>query len=81
VVLFKIRLKGRGTIAACRLIPKGRASTKGHVVVILVHPGPTLLHAQEDKGNAAKQEGTANTAHDAADDVLVGLTQAATTAA
>jgi hypothetical protein len=75
VVLFEVGLEGRG--ARLRLVAKSGTGTSHEIIVVLGDALLALLHAPEDKGNTAKQEGTANTTNNTTDDFLVALAQTA----
>lgn len=81
VILLEVGLEGRGTGAVLRLVAKGGASVEVQVIVISSDLVLTLLHAPEDKGNATEEESAANATDHAANDLLVGVAQAAVVAA
>lgn len=72
MVLLEVGLEGRGA-GVGGLVTESSAGASHEVVVILGDAGLALLHAPEDEGNATEEEGTANTANDTADDLLVAL--------
>lgn len=78
MVLIEVGLEGR--CASHGLVAEGSAGAGHEVVVVFGHAVLALLHAPEDKGDAAEEEGTANTAGNAADDLLIGVGQTAGTA-
>lgn len=80
VVLLEVRLEGRGARVG-GLVAEGRAGAGHEVVVVLGDSALALLHAPEDEGDAAEEEGAADAADDAANDLLVAVAQAAAAAA
>jgi hypothetical protein len=76
VILFEVRLEGRGTGTVLRLVTQRSAGVEIEVVVVGSDLVLTLLHAPEHEGNAAKKEGTTNTAYDATNDLLVRVGEA-----
>jgi len=77
VVLLKVGLERRGLVTGVTLVSKSRACAESHIIIVFVHPRPTLPHAQENERNTAEQKSTTNTADDAADDILIGFAQTA----
>lgn len=77
MILIEVGLEGR--CGSHGLVAEGSAGASHEVVVVFGHAVLALLHAPEDKSDAAEEEGTANTADNAADDLLVGLAQTAAT--
>lgn len=81
VVLFEIGLEGRGAGSVLCLVAEGSAGTEGHVVVVFRDAVLPLLHAPENEGDAAQQEGATNTADNTTNHLFVGVAQAATVVA
>jgi hypothetical protein len=77
MVLLEVRLEGGSTIGALRLVTESGTRVEVQVVIVGGDLVLTLLHAPEYKGDATEKEDTANTANDTADDLLVGVAQAA----
>jgi hypothetical protein len=71
VILFEVRLEGRGTGTVLRLVAEGSAGVEVEVVVVGSDLVLALLHAPEHEGNAAQKEGTANAADHTTNDLLV----------
>jgi hypothetical protein len=80
VILIKVRLEWRGTGTILWLVAKRSASVEVEVVVVGSDLALTLLHAPEHQGNATKKECTANATNHAANNLLVGVAQAAVVA-
>lgn len=76
VILFKVRLEGRGAGAVLWLLSKRGSSVHVEVVVVGSDLALSLLHAPEDKGNTTEKESTANATDNTADDLLVRVAQA-----
>ncbi len=79
MVLFKVGLEGCG--AGVMLVSKSRASAESHVIIIFVNSCLSPPHTQENQSDTTKQERTANTTDNTADDVLIGLAQTTSTVA
>lgn len=60
-----------------RLVAKSSAGVEVEVVIVSSDLALTLLHTPEDEGNAAKEESAAYAADNAANDLFVGIAQAA----
>jgi hypothetical protein len=80
VVLIQVGLEGAGSRAVLRLVAEGSSSTGHEVIVVFLDTCLALLHAPEDKGDAAEEQSTSDTSNDATNDLFVGFTDAAVTA-
>lgn len=73
VVLLEIGLERRGTSAVLRFVTEGSAGVEVEIVIIGSHLVLPLLHAPEHESNAAEEQGTAYTSHDASNNLLVAV--------
>lgn len=79
MVLLEVGLEGSvaGAGRVRRLITERCARVSNVVIVVVGHAVLATPDTPADDGNAAQEDGTANTAYDAADDLLVTVAQAA----
>lgn len=71
MILLQVGLEGRGAGAVLGLVAESCTGAERHIVIVFSHTALTLLHAPEDEGDAAEEQGTTNTADNTTNDLLV----------
>jgi len=75
VILLEVGLERRGPVV--RLVAQGSAGAGHQIGIIVRHAALAATHAPEDHGDGTQEDSTADATDHTADDLLVGVAEAA----